>query len=223
MVVKLFVLGNPGSGKSTITRHIVAFVSQERQQWRVTHFNDYRILHRKFVNDTDNSFWPDGHKGFIVKERSLYNTVLKTLEGDINEYYTTNDGLAIIEFARNSYEEAFQQFDPAFLKDSYILFLDTDIKTCIARTYERFLDAKTEDDYFVSEHVFEYYRHNKNREYLDSPFFKKQYEVKRVKIIENSGPISRCIERIDRYVTLIHDRERENSNDRENFSALVFP
>ncbi len=40
-IVKVFVLGMPGSGKSTIGRHIVERAKQQHQEWMITRFNDY--------------------------------------------------------------------------------------------------------------------------------------------------------------------------------------
>lgn len=80
MAVKLFVLGLPGSGKSTVARYIKAYAKNIGRS--APHFNDYDILCIIFQAD-------DGHKmfspteqndGFDVFDFSVLDIVLEKLE-----------------------------------------------------------------------------------------------------------------------------------------------
>ena len=51
MLVKLFVFGLPGSGKSTVARHIVDHVQRDYKNWSAQRISDYNILHKMFLQD----------------------------------------------------------------------------------------------------------------------------------------------------------------------------
>ena len=192
MQVKLFILGCPGSGKSTIARRIVEHVNQCYKGWSATRFNDYDILHKMFLDDTHKEqFRRVKHGGFYVLDRSVYNTALKELEiavcASFNASIFLQNELAIIEFARSDYIEAFKQFNPEFIQDAYFLYIEVDIDTCIQRIKERVThQPKTADDHYVPRKAFKFYRVDTNREYMSSKF-KIDYGISdhKVGIIEN--------------------------------------
>jgi adenylate kinase family enzyme len=156
MAVKLFVLGLPGSGKSTVSRHITIYLKD--RNWKSTRINDYVILYNMFLDDTDHKrFKPTVHGGFYVLDLQVIDEALKRLEQEVNENISSpimQKELILIEFARNDYQRAFQQFSPAFLLDAYFLYLNVDIETCKKRIRERTAQPRTEDDFFVSEDIF---------------------------------------------------------------------
>src|SRR6266853_327322 len=53
MLERLFVFGLPGSGKSTISQHIVDHVEREAQtkDWSALPINDYHILYEMFLTE----------------------------------------------------------------------------------------------------------------------------------------------------------------------------
>ena len=213
--VKLFVLGMPGSGKSTIARHIVNHVNQEHQEWTTTHFNDYEILHQMFEKDEDNLFWPAEYGGFIVRELSVYNEVLKKLEEKVNNFCSTKNDFVIIviEFARSDYREALQQFNREFVLGACFLFLDADLDICIERIHERTAHPKTKDDNFVPETVFTRYRGKDSKQYLSSDL-KTEYEISddyRVKIIDNARRFEDIKEEVNQFIELIFAQETDRS------------
>src|SRR5579864_4911695 len=111
MAVKLFVLGLPGSGKSSIARYISTYARD--RQWSTTHINDYAILYRMFQEDTGGKqFKPAGHGGFDVLDLTVFDTALQRLERQISPYFSSakSDEIILIEFARNDYQKAFHQF-----------------------------------------------------------------------------------------------------------------
>src|SRR4249919_3065417 len=114
MVVKLFVLGLPGSGKSTVTRHISNYARD--RQWSTTHFSDYAILYEMFQEDKKRQFKPAEFGGFDVLDLTVFDIALKKLEQEVNRHIssTKSEELLLIEFARNDYQKAFHQFSDEF-------------------------------------------------------------------------------------------------------------
>ncbi len=171
MAVKLFILGLPGSGKSAIARFILKNVSRQRvdeqndQCWSAIRFNDYAILLDIFHQDTAGKrFKPARPSGFDVLDLEVFDEALQTLEREVNTYIDSFQSeekkLVLIEFSRNDYDHAFRQFNESFLKDAYFLYLDTELEKCKQRICYRSVNPiNPEDDYPVSEYIFEKYYH----------------------------------------------------------------
>ena len=194
MLVKLFVLGGPGSGKSTISRSIEGLVCGKQlcenshassnnmchlsdEPWSCEKINDYPILwqmveeeeasklkdHRRLRRrDPDNK-----REGFDVLDVAVFDEALRRLEDDAEQrlrQYEQDSALhlVLIEFSRNSYEWAFQQFTRrAFFQDAYFIYLKTSINVCMQRIHCRAENPKSDDDYDVSEFIFRnYYNHD---------------------------------------------------------------
>src|SRR5437588_11704497 len=88
MAVKLFVLGSPGSGKSTVCRYIVKYIREQYQDLSAKHINDYDILYQMFRDYKDDSeqkrFIATAHDGFVVLDPTVYNDALKDVEREID-------------------------------------------------------------------------------------------------------------------------------------------
>ena len=85
MVVKVFVLGRPGSGKSTSARYIEQEVRNRFNMKRCEIFRicDYDILYQMFRDDVHQTmFRPTDHGGFDVHNLKAFDIALKTLEGE---------------------------------------------------------------------------------------------------------------------------------------------
>jgi adenylate kinase family enzyme len=196
MSQKLFVLGLPGSGKSTVSRFIVKNVKQYHDDFSATRLSDYDILYEMFEEDKvqQRFFYPTAHNGFYVKKIETYDAALKKLEQKIQNPEIAENEFVIIEFARSDYLHAFQIFSEAFLQDAYFLFLDVDIEIGMKRVRDRVKhpDPTTRDDHFVSKYTFEAYRQRENAKYLCS--VKKHLVLKyginprNIKIVDNRGP-----------------------------------
>ena len=52
--------------------------------------------------------------------------------------------IVLIEFSRNDYEKAFQQFSREFLQDAYFLYLNVDLEICKRRIRERIANPNTQ-------------------------------------------------------------------------------
>lgn len=195
MSQKLFVLGLPGSGKSTVSRYIVDYIKRYYYGFLAKRICDYDILYEMFLEDSDHKhFYPTEHNGFYVKNPSKYDAALKKLEQEVEKYDVAKNEIVIIEFARNDYLHAFQNFSESFLQNAYFLFLDVDIETGMKRVRDRIKhpDPTSRDDHFVSKFTFEFYRQKDNAKYLSSVV--KQLVIKyginprHIKIVDNRGP-----------------------------------
>lgn len=192
MAIKIFVLGNPGSGKSTVSRYIVDYVIRQHPNWTANHVNDYGNLRKMFEEERGGRRFRPTKKygGFVVLDPDVYYEALEKLEEQVLELDTTSNKLIVIEFARNNYRKALRQFSYDFLQDSYFVFLDVNIETCMHRIDTRIAHQETKDDYFVSPFVFKQYHHSlkDTRQYI-SLNFKTDYELEeeRVKVIANQN------------------------------------
>jgi adenylate kinase family enzyme len=191
MAVKLFVLGLPGSGKSTVSRNIATYL--EERGWETKHFNDYIILKKMFSVDIERKqFKPADHGGFDIIDLEAFNTALKSLEHEVTEHliFAKSEELIVIEFARNDYLKAFQQFSHEFLQGAYFLCLEVDRETCKRRIRERIANPSSEDDFFVSEYIFNAYYDKDNGQDIPQ-ILEREYGIdkQRVKVIDNRSSL----------------------------------
>jgi len=209
MALKLFILGLPGSGKSTVSRHITAFLNS--RNWESTRFSDHVILQKMFHADTEaKQFKPAEYGGFDVIDLEAFNTALKRLELEVKEHSISAKPktLIVIEFSRNDYLRAFQKFSDTFLHEAHFLYLDVDTEICKRRIFERIANPTSEDDFFVSEYIFGAYYHKDNGQILPQ-ILERDYGIdkQRVEVIDNNGLLSDSIARINKFVGTICDQK----------------
>jgi thymidylate kinase len=203
MAVKLFVLGLPGSGKSSVARFISIYARD--RLWLTTRINDYAILYEMFQNE----FEATEFGGFDVLDLTVFDIALKKLEQQVNRYSSTNPNeIILIEFSRNDYQKAFRQFSKEFLQGSYFLYLAADIETCKRRIRERFTHPTTSDDHFVSEYIFGAYYHKDNGQAIPQ-ILERGYciDKQRIEVIDNNGSLSESIARINKFVDTIYEQK----------------
>jgi len=212
MAVNVFILGRPGSGKSTAARRIANLVQPEG--WSPVRISDYDILHGMFqrekysLNDEPKNFRPTQHNGFDVINFSVLDTALIEVQRKalkhIEEYASHAQKLILIEFARDDYGKALHLFNPAFLRDAYFLFLKADIDTCIKRVHERIAHPITVDDHFVSDEIIRCYYYEESKPYMTfSPMVDYHVNEMRVTIIDNMGTRESFNDQLARFVDLI--------------------
>ena len=192
MLIKLFVFGFPGSGKSTVSRYIVDHVQRSYKSWLAQRICDYDILYNMFKQDTRcKDFYPVKHGGFYVTDPAKYDHALKRLEKSVNSLSNKGNRLLVIEFARGDYAKAIKIFHDSFFLNSSYLFLYADLSTCLERIARRVKDQRSIDDHFVPEHSLERFIGATAEDYPESVCsqiqgsFEGRYS--RFKIIDSSG------------------------------------
>lgn len=200
MVVKLFILGLPGSGKSTASRYIERF--SEEHSWIAKRFGDYSILFVMFLAEEEgNRFRSTEYGGFDVLDRTVHDEALEKLGHKIEqrEKLADNDKeLLIIEFARVNYCRALSFFPSYLLEDAYFLFIDAaDLQTCEQRIKERVTKPAIErgkDDNDVSEFILETYYNEDRGRYLElvAPQMIEKFGIRQenISVIENGPTVS---------------------------------
>jgi adenylate kinase family enzyme len=211
MAVKIFVLGLPGSGKSTVCRRIALYIT-DYSGWSALRINDYHILYKMFQEDTEGKYFhsiPE-YSGFDVHNFIALNLALQKLEQEVKNHIsnTNSDEIILIEFSRNNYQKAFQQFSKEFLQDAYFLYLSVDLETCKRRISERISNPISEDDFFVSEYIFNSYYNEDNGEYIPQ-ILARDYGVdkQKVQVIDNNCSLQDSIAWIHEFVNTICDLE----------------
>jgi adenylate kinase family enzyme len=225
MAVKLFVLGLPGSGKSSIAR-LVSMYARDRQ-WSTIHFSDYPILYEMFQEDKLGQFKLANAEfgGFDVLDLTVFDIALKKLEQKVNRNIssTNSEELLLIEFARNDYQQAFHQFNDKFLQDAYFLYLNADLDICKQRIRDRIAEPISDDDHYVSDYIFEAYYHGDNGQCL-SNILEGEYKInkQRILVIDNncsleeaSRQIAPFIDRVIAFSTDVKDTADNSSSSFE--------
>lgn len=194
--MKVFVLGRPGSGKSTAARHMNYLFRQSG--WRVRHINDYEILREMFLADKQHiQFRATEHNGFDAIDLTVMDSALREVEERAKRLSGVD--AVTIEFARNDYRKALKQFTPAFLKDAYFLFLDADIETCLRRVHERVECATSIDDHpSFSDAIFREYYARENREYMAHCLQREAGLSRKVKVINNISTFGNFMARVEK-------------------------
>jgi AAA domain len=210
MPVKLFILGLPGSGKSAIARYINVKVYAEGWHWAARRFNDYKILDDMFHQDTADRFKPADSGGFDVLDLKVFDKALQALEQEVNMYIDSlkpeEKKLVIVEFSRNDYKHAFQQFNKSFLKDAFFIYLGTELEKCKQRIRQRVAKPQFEEDHPVSEYIFKAYYYADDGSSLDD-ILTKEYRVDKWRMftIDNNRSLELVCKSIEPFIhSILH-------------------
>ena len=214
MSVKLFILGRPGTGKSTAYRYIREFLVKQ-YNLPIAHYNDYDILQEMFLRE---KLFPPKKKrfeakeldGFDVLDFTVLDDVLRIIEKTVRATSSKEkEELIIIEFARQDYNQAFNLFSDSFLRDSYFLFLSADLPICVQRVKDRVTDPPTPDNHFVSEHILTSYYGNQVIPTIIKTQKGMSVDKDRIKLIVNRGDLQEFYHKVENF---IHDIITKNSH-----------
>src|SRR5581483_3241854 len=137
VMIKVFLLGRPGSGKTTAFHYIERCA--HKKNIHSTRFREYKILYNMFQTG-HSEFREAEHGGFDIVDFSVVDKSAKQLEDEIQRYTDSKaqqDELLFIELVRENYEHSLHCFSDSFLQDSYVLFIEADLETCIQRIHYR--------------------------------------------------------------------------------------
>ena len=211
MRVKVFVLGLPGSGKSLASRLFMDIL--KRESWITRPFKDYDILLEMFRNDSNHGkFRPTEHDGFDVLDLCMFDLALQEVERRTTDYISipcAQNELILIEFARNDYRKALKQFSHKLLEDSYFIFINANIPTCISRIHKRVAHPQTLDDHFVSEYIFDAYYQKDTKQYFASSLEGiAGVDVQRIRVIDNIGTQDNLHHQVSQCIDFIFEQEQ---------------
>lgn len=213
MSEKLLIAGLPGSGKSSVAGLISMFARDS--QWSTRHFSDYKLLYEMYRQDKKGQFKPAGFGGFDILDLNVYDNAINMLEQEVNQSSssTKSEELLMIEFSRNNYQQAFNQFSEKFLIDAYFLYLSVGFETCRKRICERTLHPSTSEDHYVSDYALRTYYLEDDGLYLPQ-ILEDNYGInrQRVLIIENNGLLSEASSNINSFVQDIFSGKFEQIN-----------
>jgi len=191
----IFVLGLPGSGKSTAARYIEMLA---RDYYRTPNLlQDYRILYAMFLADKEGiRFSSTLYNGFDVHDLSAFDDALEKLAHQLQEKERTREinEVTIIEFARADYCKALEFFACMPLAEAFFLFIDAEVETCKQRIKARVANPQMPDDHYVSEYIFEAYYNKDPRQYLTSTAacLRERFHIgeEKIKAIDNTDGVS---------------------------------
>src|SRR5579872_7413448 len=106
MAVIIFLLGRPGSGKTTAANYLNMKVRDELASVFLLMLDDYPFLQEMAHSEKyGEMFLLKDCGGFDVRDFSVLNEVLRVLKEEINEHNASYDFISV-EFARDDYNKA---------------------------------------------------------------------------------------------------------------------
>ncbi len=144
--VVLFLLGRPGSGKSTIAR----LLREHFNEREVLLYDDYAFLssmakaeRRSGRARTSRARFREllnpGQHGFEILDFSVLKLVLHRVNTSVCQHLSRSDAVILVEFARDTYlnEHVWQYFSPEVSMSARYIYCDADLDTCIERVGKR--------------------------------------------------------------------------------------
>ncbi len=200
MTVKVFLLGRPGSGKTTAANYIAMLA--EREELSVSAINDYTVLREMIqIEAYHHKFRPTANNGFDVLDFSVLDEALKEVE-TLAIRQICSHHLITIEFARDDYRKALRNFHPEFLKKSCFLYFNTDVDLCLERIHTRVAYPRSEGDhpslsddgfrkYYGTDNISDSFRqyYGENSAFYMKNTFKQEYLIsdQQFYVITNEG------------------------------------
>jgi adenylate kinase family enzyme len=207
MLVKVFFLGRPGSGKTTAMYHLLTLARQ--RNYSALSIDDYNILQHMSQQDSQHTqFRSTTYGGFDVLDPAVFDLALDELEQQVEKMTTLEgNGIITIEFARNDYAQTLRKFSPEFLKDSYVFFVDADLDTCIERIYQRVSSPFAPSNHFVSDYIMHTYYNHENWSYVSSDVKAAHHIYKGVQTFRNTGNVPALLHTVEDFAEQLFQAE----------------
>jgi thymidylate kinase len=157
----LFLIGRPGSGKTTAFRYVSQQVADKLRDVAVTGIDDFSTIQQILKEDTKfirHRWSPDG--GFEILDQTVYDEALRRINEALvslvaePEAEDRRRSLVVIQFARSSYKQAFRHFSPEIVRRSLLIYLDCNFETCCRRNLQR-TAQNNEENHHVPREVME--------------------------------------------------------------------
>jgi adenylate kinase family enzyme len=212
---KIFVVGRPGSGKTTAVRHFLKLA--ERRSYNAYRVRDYDILYEMFRREEDTpilkdrKFRPTDYGGFDVLDNRVFDTALDQLNKYLDTLKVAEKSIITVEFARDDYKKAMALFSPKLLQDAYFFFVDSSLDICIDRIKRRIKYPPQPDYHFVSEFIMKTYYNTENMEYMQNRFKNDFGLTKEVMAYSNSGSLDELIEKVNELADIIFGHKDPDS------------
>jgi len=151
----IFVLGRPGSGKSTVSRLVCSELYRQGFPHSLSILSDYRILYRWSRSaERTAAFDRTPSDSFRVTNKEVLDDALKALAA---QALARPQVMPIVEFARASYVEAFANFPRGFVHNSLIVYVNASPDLCRLRNTAQESARITYDSGFVPDDVMRGY------------------------------------------------------------------
>jgi adenylate kinase family enzyme len=178
----IFLIGKPGSGKTISAEILIDFFKKRAPDTPVVNIDDFCRLKAALKKDRQFLRHRRGAEGgFEILDQSIYDEVLVGINDVIKNQYMNGGQLILIQFARTSYERAFQLFGREIINKSVIIYLDCDLEICWARNLLR-MDRHDSKQHYVPKAVME-------RDYAGDDLVKLQQSTigNRIVVIKNES------------------------------------
>ena len=166
----IFIVGRAGCGKSALYRQLEGRLLASGQARTVERLDDFPKLWAKLQRD--DALEAEGKErlhsrrtavgDYDITDDDFLDDLLKEVNADVLGI-DKPDHVLVLEFARPSYVEAFQNFDDSILDNCIVIYVDVDFETCWARNVARHQAAIAQggDDHLVPrEAMEEFYLHD---------------------------------------------------------------
>lgn len=161
MLSYVFLLGRPGSGKSAVYKQFAERILQEGLASEVMRVDDFPILKQIFDEDVEFKRHVRKEGGFEVTDFSVLDEVLERINDQLKELQRPGR-VIFVEFSRDSYAHALENFDGEVLSRSLVVYIYCPFEVCLERNARRFKEGpKGVDDHIVPRDLMEkYYRYD---------------------------------------------------------------
>lgn len=140
----ILLLGRPGCGKSIIYEMLTERLKKRGLAKEFMRIDDFPILKELFDKDVHFKRHRKKAGGFEVTDWSIVDEVLKVVNERMKRLEKENR-MIFVEFARNNYLQALNNFTPEVLKKSLILYIFAPYQICYQRNIKRFQEKGGED------------------------------------------------------------------------------
>ena len=142
-------------------------VKREELAEDIMRIDDFPVLERLLAEDVEYKRHVRKEGGFEVTDFSILDDVLKQINQQLKKLRKPNR-LIFIEFSRDRYAQALENFDREVLDRSLIIYVYCPFELCLERNKRRFKEKKVAvDDHIVPTDLMrKYYRYDDYEELL---------------------------------------------------------